>query len=1331
MKRTWRSVTALLVSLCLLVSLLAGLPVLAAEAISQPEKTSNLGDHQYTYDRWANPIKSYLVANSDGTLTRVEYTGAAVTAETYDSNFNFLSGQRIAMELPIFGGFYSGSNYNFLVFGQENPAEDANTEVIRVVCYTKAWQRVDAAGLYGANTTIPFDAGSVRFAEYGGYLYIRTAHEMYQSSDGLNHQANVMLNVRIADMTITDSQYAVSNSSRGYVSHSFNQFVLVDGTSLIALDHGDAYPRSVAIFKYAAPAGQDSFMQGNLVQTENGYYTYVYCEKLDVLPIGGSIGHNDTGVALGGFECSESAYLVAGNTTAQGEAYDPYGQRNIFVAAVDKSFTASGITVRKLTSYTSGVEVSNPQFVKISSNRFCVLWEEATTENTCLRYAFVDGQGQLEGSIYTAQGVLSDCQPVVANGRIIWYVTNASAPAFCTIDLNNPENATHSCIYTYAFAEYPGNNRTGALYSACAVCGEQGDSVIVPAIQGSDAYTLNKVVDEPGCESTGNGYFTWNDAALYGVPNYGFWGTIPATGHNYVAGVCTACGHELALTVVASGTCGEGLTWTLTDDGTLTISGTGTMDSYSSDSAPWGAYAEEITAVVAKEGVANIGSNAFSYCSNLTDVTLPDSMVSIDNYAFNKCYSLEEVQLPASTTEIGSAAFANCESLRSVNIPYGVTEIQTGTFNGCISLTEITIPGSVKTIGRNAFYRSGLTSVYIPDSVTTISTYAFSECTDLETVRLSQNLTKIDSYAFEQCSSLTEINIPSTVTMIGVDPFRDCASLAGIWVDEANTRYSSDARGVLFDKRQTTLMYAPGAIAGRYIVPDTVRIIDDRAFQCCDQLISVELHANVYSIGDGAFSQCASLKGIWVDANNYSYSSDGYGVLFDKYQQTLLQAPGAISGVYAVPDSVRVIGENAFGYCKKLTEVTLPHNLEQIEQVAFSNCPGITSMVIPQNVSEVGSSAFAGETGMKTLVITSGATKFGMMAFTNAGPEKIIYCGTEEQFWNATGINNGQMLSAPRQYHQWVNGACCYCGQWDPNFVPSVGLSGMTMTLGNSLAANFVIDTAKLDGDDHYAVITKTYADGTQPVSVTIPQSDWKVYSGKLYYFTFTGVNAKEMTDEFTVIVYNAQGRQVSVTYTRTIEDYCYGLITKEEAKAAPDTERLALYTDILNYGAAAQDFFTYNTGNLANQRLTQAQQGYATQSVVTEDVRTQGTGYMGSTLSLKNEILMNFVYRNATINQAAYAVYTFRHHDGGEETVTVPASQFKAYGTSGKYIDVLGMKVADCNQVITVTLYDADGNVLSTSTDSVWSYASRNLSKHEVYRAVLKLADSAYNYFH
>jgi hypothetical protein len=95
----------------------------------------------------------------------VEYTGERVVVEAYSADFQFISGFSAELELPLFGGFYSGETHNFLVFGQENDAEDDSVEVYRVVCYTKDWQRVGSDSLYGANTTIPFRAGSLRFAE--------------------------------------------------------------------------------------------------------------------------------------------------------------------------------------------------------------------------------------------------------------------------------------------------------------------------------------------------------------------------------------------------------------------------------------------------------------------------------------------------------------------------------------------------------------------------------------------------------------------------------------------------------------------------------------------------------------------------------------------------------------------------------------------------------------------------------------------------------------------------------------------------------------------------------------------------------------------------------------------------------------------------------------------------------------------------------------------------------------------------------------------------------------------------------------------------------------
>ena len=382
-----KSVIGIMIAVCTALILCFTVPAMAASDSAAGAASSNLGDHNYTYDRWATPIHSYLIPNADGTLTRVEAIGQQVVVESYDAAHNLINGFSIEGELPLFGGFYAGTTHNFLVFGQENPTEDDAVEVIRVVCYTKDWTRVGAASLFGANTTVPFDAGSLRFAECDGYLYIRTAHEMYASNDGVNHQANVMLNIRISDMTITDSFTRVMNVGYGYVSHSFNQFLAIDGKDLLAVDHGDAHPRSVVLFKYNAPAGQDSFMQVAYVPVVGGY-KYAYVDYVDVLPIAGATGANDTGVSLGGFEVSDTAYLIVGTTVSHEGDYDLFGQRNIFITVTDKDdFSQEGTVVRYLTEYSkdAGVILGNPHFVKVPTDSYAVLWTEQVNNISTLR----------------------------------------------------------------------------------------------------------------------------------------------------------------------------------------------------------------------------------------------------------------------------------------------------------------------------------------------------------------------------------------------------------------------------------------------------------------------------------------------------------------------------------------------------------------------------------------------------------------------------------------------------------------------------------------------------------------------------------------------------------------------------------------------------------------------------------------------------------------------------------------------------------------------------------------------------------------------------------
>ena len=196
----------------------------------------------------------------------------------------------------------------------------------------------------------------------------------------------------------------------------------------------------------------------------------------------------------------------------------------------------------------------------------------------------------------------------------------------------------------------------------------------------------------------------------------------------------------------ASGTCGENLTWTLDNAGTLTISGTGNMTDYANDSpAPWKEQKEKIKAAVIEQGVTGIGHSAFDGCKNLASVTIPEGVTSIADSAFYGCSGLTSVTIPDSVTAIERLAFQGCSGLTEIRLPDGVTSIGNYAFYGCSGLTAFTVPESVTDIGQNAFAFCGkLAEITIPAGVKTIGPCVFIDCTDLKTITLLNPDCEID-----------------------------------------------------------------------------------------------------------------------------------------------------------------------------------------------------------------------------------------------------------------------------------------------------------------------------------------------------------------------------------------------------------------------------------------------------------------------------------------------------------------------------------------------------------------------------------------------------------
>jgi hypothetical protein len=135
---------------------------------------------------------------------------------------------------------------------------------------------------------------------------------------------------------------------------------------------------------------------------------------------------------------------------------------------------------------------------------------------------------------------------------------------------------------------------------------------------------------------------------------------VPVTGDtSYVASWSTA---------IASGTCGAGVSWSLTATGVLTISGTGEMKDYDfSSTPPWYKdYRETITKVVIHDGITKLGTYAFWKCVNCSSIIIPNSVTSINTQVFMNCTSLTNITIPSSVTSIGRYAFSSCTSLTSV-----------------------------------------------------------------------------------------------------------------------------------------------------------------------------------------------------------------------------------------------------------------------------------------------------------------------------------------------------------------------------------------------------------------------------------------------------------------------------------------------------------------------------------------------------------------------------------------------------------------------------------------------------------------------------------------
>ena len=477
-----------------------------------------------------------------------------------------------------------------------------------------------------------------------------------------------------------------------------------------------------------------------------------------------------------------------------------------------------------------------------------------------------------------------------------------------------------------------------------------------------------------------------------------------------------------AETTATSGTCGDNVTWTLSDDGTLTISGTGKMENYLSGNSPF-YYNKEIKSVIINEGVTNIGAGVFNGCS-LNNITIPNSVTSIGNNAFMNS-ALTSVTIPSSVTSIGRWAFG-VSALENITLPDSVTKIGQHAFarsryeknadnweDGALYIgkhliytdnneinSEYKIKDGTKTIADYAFYGcESITSIEIPNSVTSIGEDAFDKCSNLTSIEIPNSVTSIGDGAFEDCSNLTNVTILNCSSSIGSKTFKNCSNLANIVIPDSisniecnafdDTAYYNDKNnwknGVLYVNNHL-IKANSDEISVNYPIKAGTKTIADYAFEDCENITSIEMPNSITGIGKFAFDDCIGLTNITIPTGVTSIGDFAFSGC-----RSLTKIN--------IPDSLTSIGYCVFGFCSSLISIKIPNSITSIDYSAFENCDSLTSIEIPNSVKSIGESAFE-----------------------NCESLADVYYGGSKTQWNAItiGDNNDCLKNATIHYQRII-----------------------------------------------------------------------------------------------------------------------------------------------------------------------------------------------------------------------------------------------------------------------------------------------------------------------
>ena len=452
----------------------------------------------------------------------------------------------------------------------------------------------------------------------------------------------------------------------------------------------------------------------------------------------------------------------------------------------------------------------------------------------------------------------------------------------------------------------------------------------------------------------------------------------------------------------SSGKSGSNLTWKLDNEGTLTITGSGSMPSYWSNDPAYprssnSNYSPNLISVEIGNNVTSIGHSAFSSCENLKSITIGENVTSIDD-AFSGCTALEKIywnaknvgdfsydsgvfseagqsgdgidvifgesveRIPAYTFYVYSYAPSHLPKIISVTISDSVTSIGNSAFSDCSWLTHVTIGKCVTSIESSAFYGcKSLTNVTLGDNIKNIGDAAFYDCSNLKTIELPNTLETIGSATFRS-SGITQITIPNAVNIIGERVFLGCLNLESVIFECQITIIPTNAFKGCLKLESVVLSNSVSEIQDlafstcqslkELVVPESVVLISETAFEGSDITLNVKIgsYALEYAIENGIKYKIYGFE----DKNIINRGVDSNGIRWYLFEDGLL----IISGEGAMVDYSLTTQIPWYDERTNISEIIIGKGITHIGDRSFYNCINVQKITIPDSVTSIGTYVF-------------------------------------------------------------------------------------------------------------------------------------------------------------------------------------------------------------------------------------------------------------------------------------------------------------------------------------------------------------------------------------